>query len=154
MDNANSFENLQAPQLKRFVEKLCHVTKRYENRHKEVKKLDMHIDKIKKKKIPKDDIEFLKSQIGKVLEASTKILSSQKKDIKTENELKKKIMQLESDLIKTEKERDEALSKNQEQIKILNESLNSLRDKITTLIEDKAKREKKIRHLESRARKN
>ncbi|MBL7055969.1 hypothetical protein ISS07_03590 [Candidatus Woesearchaeota archaeon] len=148
----DSIGHIDSDAMKGFVKKLCLVSKRYSEKHNAAKNLDNHLNKIENKKVSKKEISELQSKINQVLHIEKKILRTSKIESSREQELLKKINQLETDLADAKKERDKVVINNKIQIEELSLSLLSIKTQLDALSEEKRKKEEKFRNIEKKAR--
>jgi prefoldin subunit 5 len=148
----HSLEHVNPSQLKSFVRKLCIISSRYEKKQKAVENLDKHVDKLaKSKKIKKSDaLSGLRSKIDEVLDAEKKIMGYRKSELSVEKDLKIRIENLEKDLLQARTERDKAVKYNRERIKEINDSLTSIKSKITEVADSKRERTRRLAELEQK----
>lgn len=124
-----SLEHINPSNLKQFVRKLSIVSSRHANKQAGIN--SGYKDKIEQN-----------SKEKKLLESKN-----------IENALRKRVHDLEQELMHTKEERDAAIDENKSRINELNIALLSVKEKMKEFIEAKKAREKRIRHLENKIRK-
>lgn len=146
----DSFEGMSRQGIKNFLGKLCVAGSRHAEMHRNIRELDSHLEKLKK------DAEFGKEphqkSIERIVGNERKLISYREHDAR-QNELLQRISQLERELEKTRKERDEAVEKNGKQLQELSLALSSAKSKISSFIHEKQDREKRFRELEAKIKK-
>ncbi len=156
--SSEEVENLSERSLKNFMKHVLTVTKKEEDRAKARDALAKHLQKIKKEakttKKSKDTLNKhlveLENKVQDLLEKEAKLLRGQEYENKTIQELRKKIEDLEEQLIQKDAENRNLLNINRENIQTMQISINALRAKLKEYIEERTERERKMLELENK----
>ena len=134
--------------IKNFFSKLCITANRHGEMHHNLKELDSHLEKIKRNARSEKSRVDIESIVG----TERKLISYKEHDAR-EKELLQKISQLERELEKARKERDDAVEKNAKQLHELNLALAAAKSRMGSFFHEKREREKRFRELEAKIKK-
>lgn len=150
-------EEISPAALKTFLKHVCIVSKKYYDREKARKELKSHIDKIKKspsikkKSFLEKELRVLDTKLNNVLEKEAQLIGMERHGSISIAELKRKIDEMQKELIAVKCERDE-LQKSKEILENFNRSLSGMKGRIDGFINDKGEREARIKELEAKIR--
>lgn len=134
--------------IKNFFSKLCTSADRHAEMHHNLKELDSHLERIKRNAYPGKSRVDIESIVG----TERKLISYREHDAR-EKELLQKISQLERELEKARKERDDAVEKNAKQLHELTLALAATKSRMGSFIHEKREREKRFMELEAKIKK-
>ncbi len=144
---------LTPKQGRRFLKKLCIVTSRYAKRQGAAQKLDEHLKKLKKhsnRKEYHEDLSQLRSKISEFVQVERKMRYRTQGDSINEKSLQARLAALESELLKTRQEKENAVHENRKRIDDVAFMLVSLKKQIDRLSREHHHREQRKHHLENK----
>ena len=152
--------NLDVNRLKAFIKGIVVAQNKIKEKEMAREELKEHISTVKKlAAAKKPSVEKLKryvneieDKVNTVLQKEAKLLRTSAYESKTITELRKKVVQLEQELSTKETQNKNLAKINDESIKKLTTTIDSMQQNIKKYISDKTERERKMKELEEKIR--
>jgi chromosome segregation ATPase len=157
---ASEMKNLDVSRLKDFVRCIVAAQRKIKEKEMARDELKKHITKVQKlaaQRSPelsslRKSVADIENKVNTVLQKESKLLRSSAYENKTIAELRGKINELEGQLYIKDAQKDNLARFNEERIKSLSENINAMKQKVSSYIEDKSERERRMAELEEKIR--
>ena len=146
----------QAKPFRHFARQLFLASKVYVERNKSKKEVDSYLQRMRKSVIRMSlgysDVDKLRKKIDNLIDWERKYARFFKPEDNETNELKSQINALEQELRDEREEKYRIISENDEKVRQLTESLNSIKSHMKHILMEKAKRQQRLTVLDKKIR--
>lgn len=157
----DSMNKLNVNTLKGFIKGIIVAQTKLKEKDVARNELNKHLVKVKKlaaAKKPsvnaiKKHISEIEGKVNTVLQKEAKLIRSSAYENKTITELKKKINNMEEEIAQKDAQNMNLLKLNDDHFRILNETIDTLKERIDSYISDKSERDRRVKALEEKIKK-